>query len=212
LVSSYRLIENRAFSDGLPYHRTVFPGYEIGRTYLLNRNNYFGSETSVMLRSSDVRETDPFFDESEFHSDTSTFLRLMKDAKFGFSHQLLTFSRRSNHYVTATSFATYYDTYSLSYLYFHVRYGRYFMNPAEFRKQYEELLYKHYRKMIKLLFRLRGLNVMRYHFARMRSIGIQNRPLLMFKAIIDETLYLPCNLRTMALSIAVKLGFKKKTF
>lgn len=211
LVSSYRLVENRIFSDGLPYNKTVFPGYEIGRAYLLHRNNYFGSETSVMVRSSDIRKRDTFFDESEFHSDTSTFLRLMKEAKLGFSHQVLTFTRRSNQYVSATSFASYYDTYSLSYLYFHLKYGRFFLNPTEFRELFEELLYKHYRKMIKLLFMLRGLNVIRFHFVRMRSIGIRNRSLLMLRAILAETLCLPGNLMTMVVSIAARLGLKKRS-
>jgi glycosyltransferase involved in cell wall biosynthesis len=209
LVSSYRLIDNSVFSDGLPYGKTVFTGYEIGRMYLLHRNNYFGSETSVMLRSSDIRKSDPFFDESEYHSDTSTYLRLMTEAKFGFVHQVLTFTRRSNQGFSATSFSHYYDTYSLSYLYFHLTYGRFFMNPAEFRELFEELLYKHYRKIIKLLFRLRSLNVITFHFIRMHSIGIHNRPLLMFKAIITEIVYLPGNLRTMTVSLAAKLGFKK---
>ncbi|MCA1801780.1 MAG: glycosyltransferase, partial [Rhodothermaceae bacterium] len=133
LVSSYRLVHNKVKSDGLPYSRNIYDGREIGRLYIINQRNHFGSETSMLFRADLIWKYDPFFKEDEYHTDTSACLRILTNGKFGFVHQVLSYTRRSNVELSATSFSLKYDTYSLSHLEFLIKYGRYFLTEKEYR-------------------------------------------------------------------------------
>jgi glycosyltransferase involved in cell wall biosynthesis len=99
VVSAYRLEEGRGVTlDGLPHSMTVLPGREIGRSTLL-ANPYpflFGSPSSVMIRSDLVRARDPFYNEDNpWDEDTEACLESFKVSDFGFVHQVLTFTRRT---------------------------------------------------------------------------------------------------------------------
>ncbi|MFU8862063.1 MAG: glycosyltransferase family 2 protein [Cyclonatronaceae bacterium] len=205
LVSAYRLIENEVHSDGLPYDQSIFSGNNIGRNYLLYRHNHFGSQSSVLFRSDLVRREHSFFNEDEVHADTSVFLKIVSESKFGFVHQVLSFSRRSNLEKSTSSFAHYYDTYSLSYLDFMIKYGSRFLNPEEHTREYKKLLYRHYRKMIGYLFRLKGVNVLSYHLSEMKNMGIKHRIGLIFKAVLVETLLIFSNLKKMAIAAGLMI-------
>jgi glycosyltransferase involved in cell wall biosynthesis len=205
LVSSYRLVHQKIKSDGLPYCRSIFDGREIGRLYIINQRNHFGSETSVLYRADLIRDADPFFKEDEYHTDTSACLRIMTNRKFGFVHQVLSYTRRSNVELSATSFSLKYDTYSLSHLEFLIKYGRSFLTGNEYRAEQKKHMYRHYRILIKMAFSLRGPEVFRYHQQEINKIGIAHSLSGMLKAIVMETFGLFGNLDTMISSVSVKL-------
>ena len=57
----------------------------------------FGSPTQLLVRSELVRERWPFYDEAHYpFEDAVVAFQLLMDCKFGFVHQVLTFSRRDN--------------------------------------------------------------------------------------------------------------------
>jgi glycosyltransferase involved in cell wall biosynthesis len=207
LVSSYRLVHNKVKSDGLPYSRNIFDGREIGRRYIINQRNHFGSETSLLFRADLVRDSDPFFKEDEYHTDTSACLRIMTNSKFGFVHQILSYTRRSNIELSATSFSLKYDTYSLSHLEFLMKYGTYFLTEKENLSEQKKHMYIHYRIMIRMIFSLCGRDVFNYHLQEIKKIGIPHNLPALLKAIVMEIVAFFGNLNKMISSISVK--FKK---
>ena len=93
IVSSYFLWGSRVEGQGLPFTVTVMPGPEICRLQLSTSMFFFGSPTTVLYRSEQVRATSPFFDLNTLHEDTDACYRILLTRKFGFVHQVLSFSR-----------------------------------------------------------------------------------------------------------------------
>jgi len=101
LVSAYDLKGNVVRGSGFPERRTVFSGREAAQIYLKGRAWFFGSPSTVMYRSSLVRERQPFYDESRLHEDTEKCLQILEQWDFGFVHQVLSFLRTDNESISA---------------------------------------------------------------------------------------------------------------
>jgi glycosyltransferase involved in cell wall biosynthesis len=102
LVSSYDLKGNIVRGSGFPY-RTIqwISGRDMARLYL-REGVYgtgvfvFGSPTTVMYRSSLVRNEQPFYDETLLPADTEKCMQILERWDFGFVHQVLSFLRLGN--------------------------------------------------------------------------------------------------------------------
>jgi glycosyltransferase involved in cell wall biosynthesis len=92
LVSAYRLLGEMVDGSGYPY-RALTPGGECGRWCLRSGIYIFGSQTTVMYRSSLVRENGSFYDESLPYADFERCMEILQHWDFGFVHQVLSFSR-----------------------------------------------------------------------------------------------------------------------
>lgn len=103
IVGAYRVDEDRVNLDGLPPTRTVLPGREVARSFLLGGPLpfLFGSPTSLLLRADLVRKRDPFYNEGNWHGDNEACLDLLSESDFGFVHQVLTYTRRHNEALTS---------------------------------------------------------------------------------------------------------------
>lgn len=101
LVSSYSLYDAlpgsspRVGNAGLDYARTVLPGPECARGHLLGYFEVFGSPTSVMYLSREVRAQHDFYRLDSPAEDTEACLDLLAKGSFAFVHQVLSFNRRS---------------------------------------------------------------------------------------------------------------------
>jgi glycosyltransferase involved in cell wall biosynthesis len=105
LVSSYWLenaLENvkglsMLYGSGYPYPLPKLSGKECARLYLRTGIYVFGSETTVMYRSTLMRECPSFYDESlPGWADFERCMQILRHWDFGFVHQLLSFTRRDN--------------------------------------------------------------------------------------------------------------------
>lgn len=93
ITSSYRLKGKQVIGEGVPYSKNVVPGSEICRIQLRTGVFAFGTPTTMLYRSDIINRTNPFYDEDSFFDDTDSCYRELRDAKFGFVHQVLSFSR-----------------------------------------------------------------------------------------------------------------------
>lgn len=93
IVSSYQLHGTVVRSAGLPYTQTMVNGREACRRFLHQDLILFGTQTSVLYRSSLVRARDPFYVESDMCADFEACFALLRDTDLGFVHQVLTYSR-----------------------------------------------------------------------------------------------------------------------
>jgi glycosyltransferase involved in cell wall biosynthesis len=93
LVSSYRLLGDEVGGSGFPYPTSMLPGRECGQWFLRTRIYIFGSQTTVMYRSSLVRQQNPFYNESHPYADFEKCMEILTHWDFAFVHQVLSFSR-----------------------------------------------------------------------------------------------------------------------
>jgi glycosyltransferase involved in cell wall biosynthesis len=93
IVGAYGLQGRDIMWKGLPYPSPCTSGREVCRLLLLEELYVFGTATSLLYRSDLVRAHDPFYNEDNLHADMETCVVLMKEADFGFVHQILTFKR-----------------------------------------------------------------------------------------------------------------------
>lgn len=85
-----------AYLSGLPYPDRVFDGGYVCRRYLADDLFVFGSPTATMLRSDFVRNRDNLFDEETVIDDTGLCMEVLSGSRFGYCHQVLTYTRRYN--------------------------------------------------------------------------------------------------------------------
>jgi len=101
LVSSYDLKGDVVRGSGFPDQLSMLLGKEMARIHLRTGLFVFGSPTTVMYRSSLVREPQPFFEEHRLHEDTEKCMQILEHWNFGFVHQVLSFLRIDGESISA---------------------------------------------------------------------------------------------------------------
>jgi len=142
VVGAYGLQGSEVLWSGLPYPSSVLSGRDVCRKFFLDGLYVFGSATSVLYRSDLVRNHDPFYNESNIHSDMESCIALLSECDFGFVHQILTYRR-----VWTGSMSTFTDDlYSLlgGRLYALVTYGPRFLSEEEYSCCIENYLSEYY--------------------------------------------------------------------
>ncbi len=94
LVSSYWRPGDHLAGAAAEWARTTWDGAEIARRHLLERIFLFGSPSTVMYRADLVRARPAFFDVSAYHADTKAAYELLRESRFGFVHQVLSYLSR----------------------------------------------------------------------------------------------------------------------
>jgi glycosyltransferase involved in cell wall biosynthesis len=102
LVGAYDLKANVVRGSGFPFRDAPFSGKEVAQLYLRSAVFVFGSPTSVMFRSSLVREQVPFYEESCLHEDTEKCMQILERWDFGFVYQVLAFLRSDNESISGS--------------------------------------------------------------------------------------------------------------
>lgn len=131
IVASYQLDGDYVQLDGLKFPSPEVPGRDICRRHFLQDQYFFGTPTSLLIRSEIIRSRDPFYDEnlSPFE-DAHVCFDLLKTWNFGFVHQVLTFSRRDNESIISR--IRQFSFLQLSRLQFAVLHGRDYLDREEF--------------------------------------------------------------------------------
>jgi glycosyltransferase involved in cell wall biosynthesis len=170
IVGAYALRGDHVWLDGLPYPSTVVPGRELCRQTLMQWGHYvFGSPTSILMRSNDVRKRHDFYNELNFHADWEVCYELLKDQDFGFIHQVLTYTRQ--HAESGTAFATRYNTLRPGSLTIFLRYGPFYLSNDEYQHYLRRRMKNYYRDLARGVLQLRGPTFWRYHVRELQKIG-----------------------------------------
>jgi glycosyltransferase involved in cell wall biosynthesis len=132
IVGAYGLRNNHVSWDGLPYSSTVIPGHDICKKTLLGGLYVFGSPTSLLIRSNEVRKRPDFYNEENRHCDIESCFDVLRDKDFGFVHQVLTFTR--DHPEAETNFSSRFGTDYLGTLEILTKYGKTYLGDEEFQQ------------------------------------------------------------------------------
>lgn len=169
IVGAYRLDGTKVDLDGLPYPSTVIPGKRLSRSMMLGGPRVFGSASALMYRADYVRRRPAFFDESDFHADVAACYDILREADFGFVHQVLTFTR--THPGEQSSYAGRLKTYIAGRFRHLVKFGPSCMEPAEYEDRVQQALSHYYRFLAKSLVSPGAREVLAYHRSALAEIG-----------------------------------------
>jgi glycosyltransferase involved in cell wall biosynthesis len=171
VVGAYQLWERRVHLQGLPYKTTFASGRDILRRTLLGGFNVTGGPTATMLRSSYVRERQPFYEEGLRHEDTEAVLWMLSRHDFAFVHQILTFAREPPE--ARTRWSDDFNSHDPEDIVFLLRYGRLVLDDAAYRRRLRSLLWRyvwwHVRQTPRIS-RLRYREFFEFHGLKRRQI------------------------------------------
>lgn len=176
---------------GLPYFSTVVSGREISRAHLLGTLDVLGDPTSSLYRADLVRRTDSFYPNPTAEADLSACYVCLRDADFGFVHQVLSFERLHPEQMTNTSKNL--EAYFTSHLDDLRVYGPIYLEPAEQEKRINELMEEYYACLAFHAVHFRGGGFWSYQKRRLKEIGFPLSSLKLAKAISAKVLDLLLN-------------------
>lgn len=171
IVSAYRLDENHVSLDGLPYPSNFVPGDKICREYLMGRSYYFGTPSSILIRSDLIRKRDQIYDQDDMHSDAAACLDFLTESDFGFVHQVLTFTRRHEDSVTE-KIARRYNTYPLGRLRHILDYGKQFLED-DYSTTLKHQIEHFYSELGRDVVRIRSKEQFRYQKDTFEEMGLK---------------------------------------
>lgn len=169
LVAAYDLKGEQVRGSGLPIRRGPFSGKEIAQLYLRSAVFVFGSPTSVMYRSSIIREQQPFYDESCLHEDTEKCMQILQHWDFGFAYQVLAFLRTDNESISGS--VRHQRPHSLDRYIIVQRYASIFLDEQEARKLKLQSRRDYYTDLAEEVLRFRDRAFWRYHTAGLKRVG-----------------------------------------
>jgi glycosyltransferase involved in cell wall biosynthesis len=184
IVGAYGLQGRDVMWTGLPYPSALVPGREVGRKLFLEDLYIFGTASSLLIRSSLVRERNPFYNESNLHADSEVCLALLRTCDFGFVNQVLTFTRvRAG---SLTSFTNEINTLIAGRLHDLVTFGHDYLAPAEFEACLDLLLSSYYDFLARNLRRHRDAKFWDYHKRKLNEAGVGFSRLRLSRAFLGK--------------------------
>ena len=184
LVSSYYLKGRTVMGSGYPYPAPLLPGKEMGRLFLRTGVFVFGSESTVMYRSSLIRDCQPFFNSSLLHADTEKCMEILESWDFGFVHQVLSFLRVDNVNESISAAARALQPAALDWHIIVQRHADSFLEKDESSALKAEARREYYDVLAREALHLRGAAFWQYHRKGLKSLGeTLEFPLLAFRIV-----------------------------
>ena len=205
IVSSFVLKGNRISNVGLQYKDKIFNGHDICRLQLMGGGFYFGSPSSILIRSDIIRNRNPFYNENRLHSDTDACYEVLKSCKFGFVHQILSFSRTQKDSIQDK--IKKFDPWVLDRFINFIKYGNFFLNSNEYKNSFRIIRNEYYKFLSKSLFERRGKKFWNFHKTIINREGYKIEYPVFFKFILLEVFDIITNPRKAAKFFSVLLRY-----
>jgi glycosyltransferase involved in cell wall biosynthesis len=168
IVGAYGLRNDHVSWDGLPYTATIISGREICRNTLLGGPYVFGSPTSLLIRSDEVRKRSTFYNEENRHCDIEIFFDLLKENDFAFVHQVLTFTR--DHSASETSFCSRFGTDYLGTLEILTKHGKTYLSDEEYKRCLKKAWNDYYEFLAERVIHNTAKDFWRFHRKELKRI------------------------------------------
>jgi glycosyltransferase involved in cell wall biosynthesis len=205
IVCSYGLRNERVSWDGLPYPSMVTSGREICRETLLGGPYVFGSPTSMLIRSDEVRKRPTFYNEDNPECDIETCFDILRTRDFGFVHQVLTFTRE--HPQAESTFNNRFGVQYLATLETLTKYGRAYLSPGEYQRCEANCWKKYYRFLTEnILYGKKESGFWTFQKNTLRRLGYSLRVGKLAKCVLFEALDLTFNPLKTTMRISRKVS------
>ena len=169
IVGCYVLNGTRILSRGVPFGTQVVPGRLPCRSYLLNGESPFESLNGLMVRAEVVRRRGRLHARDDgLFEDLDVCFDLLRDAKFGFAHQVLAFNRRDNE--STLSRIRNYNPMLLSDMVFLYRYAQTYLSPEERRLMWDWKSRQYWDFLARSTLKRADAGFWKFHHAGMRQM------------------------------------------
>jgi glycosyltransferase involved in cell wall biosynthesis len=148
---------------------TVLEGRAACRLPLLEDRHFFGSPTSVLIRSDLVRKRRPFYDPQNLHADSESCYDVLQESDFAFVHRALVYSRE--HDQSHTAHVRGLDSMFAGRVYTLARYGRVYLTDEEYARRFRQKLDEYYTRLATATVQLRGREFWAAHRRMMALAG-----------------------------------------
>ena len=196
IVSSFSVTRNRVLNCGLPYEKNFFKGSDVCRKALLEEQHYFGSPTSILLRSEIIRQRGQFYADNHPYEDTDSCYDILQKWDFGFVYQILSYIRTQSGSIVSK--ARSFDPYHLDYFIAVSKYGSIYLEPNELKIVYSKYRNKYYTFLAESCFSLEGKDFWEYHKRGLASIGLEISRFVLLKYTILELFDIALNFKKSA--------------
>lgn len=176
---------------GLPHTTDFVTGREICRAHLLTSLSVFGAPTCLMYRSDLVRAAKEFFPNPTAEADVSACFEHLRDADFGFVHQVLSHERLHEATVTASSKEM--NAYLPSHIGDLLTYGPAYLSQQELDQRLDELMKEYYTFLAIGAANFREKKFWNYHKRRLSELGYPLKKARLAKAVTLKWLDLLLN-------------------
>jgi glycosyltransferase involved in cell wall biosynthesis len=168
LVSSYWLEGNSLFGSGYPLNSPILRGRECAQWFLRTEIRIFGSQTTVMYRSSLVRQQGDFYNVAFPNAaDLENCMEILKHCDFGFVYQVLSFVRRDNESIISAVIP-----FQSNEVYMYIilrRYATVFLEGTEAAGLRRKSKRQYYRSLARAAFQFRGRAFWRFHKTELKA-------------------------------------------
>ena len=172
LVCAYALTGTRILFEGVccaGSPTTFLSGRAACRLSLLGDSYFFGSPTTMLIRSDLIRKRSRFYNPVNLHADEESSYDILQESDFGFVHQVLSFFRM--HEQSQTSTARDFESIFVGRVYALAKYGHAYLTDEEFERRYCERFSEYYALLAAAALRVRGRDFWKYHRAKLALIG-----------------------------------------
>src|SRR4029079_2675776 len=168
----------------------------------------FGSPTSILICSDEVRKRPTFFNVANPHCDMEVCLDILRDRDFGFVHQMLTFTRE--HTESETAFSNRFGTPYLARIEHMTKYGRMYLSEKEYEACIKKRRNDYYAFLGSMALRSNEEGFWEYHRKNMRRLGCSLSVGLIVKAAIIEVFAIALNPLDTLSKMFRKLSFLQR--
>ena len=148
---------------------TYLSGRDAGRMALLDEHYFFGSPTTMLLRSDLIRKRAPFYNPDNPQADEEACYDLLRECDFGFVNRPLSYVRMHAGSHTAAN----YHLFSLASC--HVlalaKYGPAYLSPAELQQRLDARMREYYARLALGAVEMRGAEFWDFHRRMLSLIG-----------------------------------------
>jgi len=204
IVGAYGLRNEHVSWDGIPYDKKVLTGREICRDSFLGGPYVFGSPTSTLICSDEVRKRSAVYNEGNRHCDIEICFDILQDRDFGFVHQVLTFTRE--HVQAESTFSKRFGTDYLGTLEHLKKYGRTYLNDEEYRQCSERSWKQYYRFLGAKLLHGSDAGFWKFHQDELARLGLRLSYANVAKPVMAELLDLVLNPLKSSMRIVKKIS------
>lgn len=204
IVGSYGLRNDRVSWDGLPYPNNVISGRELCRNSFLGGPYVFGSPTSTLICSDEVRKRPSVYNEGNRHCDIEVCFDILRNRDFGFVYEVLTFTRE--HIQAESTFSKRFGTDYLGSLEHLTKYGRIYLSDQELEQCFRRSWKKYYRFLGSKVLHGSDAGFWEFHKSQLARLGYRLHYSEIAKPVMGELLDILLNPLKTSKRIANKLS------
>lgn len=186
IVGSYIQEGDRVGGDGLPFPSNLNPGKAVCRDSLMGKVPYlFGSPSALLIRADAIRLRSRIYND-RYHQllDQTACYDILKNADFGFVHQVLTFHRM--HGDSQTTRNEELNKLLPEQIQFLKEYGPYFLSEKDLNRRIDVRLQRYYQFLARSKLAGKDETFWSFHQEKLKELGCSFNGRHLIYAIIEE--------------------------